>query len=70
MTPGRPVTFVVPRVSGGHFGLGKPARSARFLQNSASAGLLEGRPHSVPIPGVDSDEEPEATKARSELFED
>ena len=35
-----------------------------------SAGLLESRPAFGEMPGVDSEEEPEATEGQSELFED
>tara|TARA_R110002073_G_scaffold304496_1_gene473230 strand:+ start:778 stop:1431 length:654 start_codon:yes stop_codon:yes gene_type:complete len=69
MTPGRPVTFVVTQEFLAHFGLESP-RDLPGLQELRSAGLLEGRPAFSAIPGVDSDEEPEATKGQSELFED
>ncbi len=69
MTPGRPVTFVVTQEFLAHFGLESP-RDLPGLKELRSAGLLESRPAFGEMPGVDSEEEPEATEGQSELFED
>ena len=70
MTPGRPVTFVVTETFLDHFGL-ENARDLPGLKELRSAGLLENRPQidGAPIGGEGEDEE-EATRGQSELFED
>jgi segregation and condensation protein B len=71
MTPGRPVTFVVPQGFLDHFGL-ENARDLPGLKELRSAGLLESRPPPGSMPGMpDSDEEGgEEAIGQSEMFEE
>lgn len=70
MTPGRPVTFVATQAFLDHFGL-ESARDLPGLADLRSAGLLESRPLSGPLPG---DEDPDGDEAededQSEMFDE
>lgn len=68
MTPGRPVTFVVTEGFLDHFGL-ESARDLPGLKELRAAGLLESRPMPGQAPARD-EEEDEASRGQSELFED
>ncbi|MEX0338218.1 MAG: SMC-Scp complex subunit ScpB [Arenibacterium sp.] len=71
MTPGRPVTFVVTSEFLDHFGL-ENARDLPGLKELRAAGLLENRPPpgAFTLGETEDDDEQEATRGQSELFED
>ena len=71
MTPGRPVTFVVTSEFLDHFGL-ENARDLPGLKELRAAGLLENRPPpgAFSLGESEDEDEEEATRGQSELFED
>ena len=71
MTPGRPVTFVVTSEFLYHFGL-ENARDLPGLKELRAAGLLENRPPpgAFSLGESEDEDEEEATRGQSELFED